>query len=154
MLQAQSIQSGSGQNHRIKFTAVQFSQPRVNIATYIADFNVFAKIKQLSLSPRTARPDASPTRKFTERICCCLRIQHQRVANILSLWNRCDLQPIGRYRWQVLQAMNGEVNLTIEQRRLQTLGKNALPTNLGQRGLRLIALSLDRDQLDLVTQIT
>src|SRR5215207_2736247 len=54
---------------------------------------------------------------------------HQRIARIFTLTDRSDRQPLCKYRRQILERMNCDVDATIEQRIFKLFSKNALASD-------------------------
>ena len=74
---------------------------------------------------------------------------HQRVARIFPLRHRGHHQSVDFVGRQVLQAVNGQVDLPVEQGALQLLGEHAGAADVGNRvALGRVAARGDRHQLD------
>ena len=76
---------------------------------------------------------------------------HQLVAHVGARQHRSDLKDGGADRFDILHAVDGEVDLLRDQRALQLLGPERLAADIGKRPvLDPVAAGLDGDDLDRV----
>ena len=139
------MQPSLGEHERVVLPLIQLPQPRFHITADFQHLQIGPLMEQLSPAAETAGADAGIGRKLGERL---RGIADEDVGNALALRHGCERESLHFRGRQVLQAVNGQINLPIQQRPLNFLSKEPLPANLPQWAGLHIPLRGDEDQLD------
>lgn len=118
------MQACSCQDDGIELSLLEFSQSRIQIAAQHRDLQVWSGLQQLSLASKTRSPDGGSKWKIPKR---APFPTDERISDILTLRNTENVEPIGQLRRNILHAVNGEINLTGEQRVLNFFDEQAFP---------------------------
>ena len=146
---AEPLQSGRRENQGVELSGIELSETGVQIAAGLGKLQV-RPMKQ-KLSPAAEASGSHP----------CFLWQRVQAANLHRLRKEQDVEPRGPGRHapqhkpvhgnrrKVLEAMDGHVGSTVEQRFLHFPRKHSLPAHLGERRLPVaVADRTDFDDLD------
>src|SRR5262245_3560874 len=102
-------------------------------------------MSQLNLTPEATRSDRCPGRQILK-----LRtIRHKRVSRIFALRNRTEIDSNGELKGNILHAMNGKIDPTVEECFVDFLGEKTLATDLGERHVEnLVPSRADRNEVN------
>ncbi len=115
------VQSRAGQNNRIVSLLLEFSQAGLDIAANIQNFQVGAQSQDLGLPAYAAGADTRARRELKKAPGAT---RNQGVLYLLALWNRGDPEAVGDSGGQVLHAVNGKVDLFVQQRLFDFFDEN------------------------------
>ena len=155
--ESQSPQARFGQNQDVEIALLEFAEPSLHVAADILHLQVRAGVQQLGPSPQAARADARPGRQpqkgaggfFFSQGRRIMRDRKMTLAPFFSTDQRVGGGSPLRYGGQnqsrrhagrqVLEAVNGQIDPTVEQSPLDFLGENAFSADVADRGLLLVA---------------
>jgi len=148
--QAETLQAGFGQHDRIVMSLGQLSQPRVHVASDVADLQVGTGIQQLGAAANATGADAGTGRQRREAVPVAA---NQDIAGTLPLGHGGQTQTGDAVGGQVLEAMHRQVDGSIQQSVLQLFGKHTLTADRPQRSRGDVALGRNVNQLDLDAEL-
>src|SRR3990170_7562634 len=150
LFEPQPPDPGSGEHGRVVRTAEHLVDAGVDIAADRAYLEIRPQRMQLSLAAEAARSDNGSSRKIGERETAP---GNEAVARVFPHAN-CTNHDAGRFvRREILERVNGEVDLALTQRAPQLGSEEALPPDLGKRlPARLSPVALRLHQPDVALQ--
>src|SRR6266404_41567 len=138
---AKTIESGFSEQDGIVFAAFDFAQTRVNVTAQIAYIKIGTQMTDLRLAPQTAGPHAS---SLTKRGKCFAFCGDDTVAGIFAATNHGEAETRGHVSRNIFYAVNGKIDLPVEQGFFKFLDKNTFTANLRERRLlQLVASGFD-----------
>jgi hypothetical protein len=120
----QPVQTGRGEYYGIEFALVEFAKAGVDVAANRLYAQVGSQGADLGLPAQAARAYERPLRYIVKRAYSASR--DQRIAHVLSLAYRSDVETGGQFCRQVLQAVNREVYAAFDDGFFKLFGKEPL----------------------------
>jgi len=132
---AEATQSGEGQHRGVVLAFVHLPQSRVDVPADLARHDIGSHRPQESGAPRARGPHDSP---LGERGQAAPMRRDEHVPGIRTRRHGCNDETIALGRWQVLERVHCDVDLSTEQRLLDSPDEHAVP-QLTDRPLTAIA---------------
>src|SRR5262245_910754 len=112
MFVPETLQTGGRQNDSIKLAGAEFTQPGIDVAAKCDEFQSRESMPQLDLAAKTAGSDAGASREFMKH----RSIGDERIARIFTFGNGGEVHAVGKLKRDVLQAVYGQIDATVEER--------------------------------------
>ena len=140
---AEAIEARFGEHDGVVFAAFDFAEARVNVAAKIANVEIGAKMKELRAATEAAGADAGA---FTESCEIGAVVGDETVANVFAPENRGEREAGRRFRRNIFDAVDGDVDGIVEQRFFELFDEDPLSADFGERSvLHFVAARLDDD---------
>ena len=125
---AEPVEAGGGEQHRVGLASPQLGEPGVDIAAHRHDLQIRPAGEQLRPPARRGGADPGAERKRLDAVAA-----DQPVARVGALEHRRDDEFDGPDRLDVLHRMDREVGTALEQTQVELLGPQRLAADLGER---------------------
>jgi hypothetical protein len=110
MAQFHPLEPGSSQYNGIETFTFQLTQPGIHIAPQGFNAQIRPEVKKLGSAPQTTRTHSSTV---WQRLKTCPVSTDERIPRIFSGRHYRQVQPLGEFGRHILNAMNGQVCLTV-----------------------------------------
>src|SRR5271165_3226717 len=142
---AEAVESRFGKNDGVVLAAFDFAQARVHVAPEFANIQIGAVMAQLRLAAQAAGADARALLEVGERSAF---MGDEAITHVIAAADRGKMEPTGRFRGNILNAVDGKIHGFLEQCFFKLLDEDSFAADLRKRRLlHFIAGSLDDDDL-------
>jgi hypothetical protein len=152
MLETEPAQAGQRQNHSVEFSHQRLIETRLDVAAKVGHVEIGPNAEKLGPSAERAGSDGCSCRKGFEST---VDGSDEGIRSLLARGNRCQDQLVRASGWQVLEAVNGNVDGGLEQRALDFLREETKTADRGEWRVPVtvsLRLDLDEDNLETRTQ--
>lgn len=122
-----------GEYHSRPGRCFKFFHPCYQVAANLDDLHVGTDIEELAGPAKTSGGNLSTPELFQQPPPGIPRVGDEHIACILAFTNCPEKESGGKFRWKIFEAVDGDVNIAIEERLLDLAGEESLVADLGQR---------------------
>lgn len=134
--EAQTHESRFGKNESIELAARELTEAGIDIATHIDHLEIGTQVEELAAAPEARCANARPHGERFERGDRELASTHENIAWLFARQDRGQDEPLGRLRWQILEAVDSGISTAVRHRTLNLADEDAFVAERAQRLVR------------------
>jgi len=144
LCQAHPFDPCQGKHDSVELQGIELFQTGLQVPPERDHLEIGSEMKKLGLPSQAAGSDLRPLREVLET---GFVSRDKHIPRIFSFRDDREMKPLGKLRWNILHAVDGEVDAPIEQGFFDLLHEEPFPPDLGQWNIQdLVPHRLDLHQ--------